>query len=181
MRLTGGAEEVDKRLELVAGQMAELPLVTFADRLIELLEQRQAGVGDADLYDAAVVGHALTDDEAALFKAIDEARDVGGMRDELAGEDKRGECGGMFGAEQAEGVVLLRRQLVPKKKLVLDHPQAVVGPPEIQISFLLWRIETARDAASGIGRHEPQFNWPNKHRPDNYLCPLDFTCRRSAS
>jgi hypothetical protein len=71
MRQAGGAEEVDKRLKLAVRKMAELPLMAFADGLIELLEQRQAGVGDADLHYTAIVGQALAGDESTLFEAID--------------------------------------------------------------------------------------------------------------
>jgi hypothetical protein len=39
MRLAGGAEEIDQRLKLAVGQMAELPLVAFAHGLVELFQE----------------------------------------------------------------------------------------------------------------------------------------------
>ena len=63
--------------------------MALADGLLQLLEQCQPGVGDADLHDAAVVGHSLADDQAALLQPIDQPRDVRGVRDQPAGQHQR--------------------------------------------------------------------------------------------
>ena len=47
----------------------------------------------------------------------------------------------MGGAKQAKGVVLLGGQAVPAEKLVLEDAEPVVGAPEIEINFLLRRVE----------------------------------------
>lgn len=127
--------------------MAELLGVAVADGLIELLEQRQSCFGDADLDDAAVVGHSLAGDEAPLLQAIDQTSNVGSVRDKLAGQHERWQGRGMLSSQQAEGVVLLRGQLVAEKQIVFEHPQPIVRPPEVEVALLLRRIETARGTA----------------------------------
>jgi hypothetical protein len=79
MRLPGEAEQLDQRLKLRVAEVAQLLLVAIADGLVELLEQSQSRVGNADMDDAAVVSQAPSRDEPALLQAIDETRDVGGV------------------------------------------------------------------------------------------------------
>src|SRR5262249_61082485 len=44
--------------------------------------------------------------------------------------------------EQAQDVVLLRRQLVAGEEFILERAQAVVGAPEAQVDFLLQGVES---------------------------------------
>src|SRR4030095_11042243 len=109
--------------------MSELHLVALANWHFEFFEQSQAGLGDADLNDAAVVGHPLADDKASFGKSIQNTRDVRVVRNEPRSEGQRGQGRGMLGLEQTQGVVLLRGQVVLRKELVLEHAEAVVRPP----------------------------------------------------
>lgn len=51
--------------------MSQLPLVTPAHRVIELRQQIQAGLSDADFHDAAVVRHPLAGNQSALFQLVE--------------------------------------------------------------------------------------------------------------
>ena len=137
MRLAAGAQQIDERFELGGREVPELSLVALANGVVELLKQGQAGFGDADLHDAAVVGHSLADDKVALGQAIQKPGDVRGMRDEPRSQGQRGEGRRMLGPEQPQGVVLLGGELVLRKELVLEHPQAVIRPPKTEINLLL--------------------------------------------
>lgn len=99
--------------------------------------------------DTTISRHALTTHETALLEAIDEPCDVWRMGNETAGQRERGQSCGVFGSEQSQSIVLLRSQIVLGKELVLDHPQAVVSSPEIEITLLLGRIKTAGGFFSG--------------------------------
>ena len=127
--------------------MPELLLVALPDRLFELLEQFQAGIGNADLHDAAVVGHPLAADEVPLVEAVEHPRDVRGVRDQPRRQDERRQRARMLGLEQPEGVVLLGGQVVAGEQLVLVHSQLVVGPPQAEIRLLLRRVEMAARGA----------------------------------
>jgi hypothetical protein len=154
VRLAGRAEKVNQRLKLRIGQVAELLLMAIAHWLIELLQQRQARLRDGDLHHAAVVGHSPPRNETTLFEPIDQARDVGCVRNELSGKDQRRQRPGMLGSQEAQGVVLLSREIVPQKQFVFEHAQPIIRSPEVEITLLLGRIEAARRAAGGSGRHE---------------------------
>src|SRR5262245_27552574 len=86
----------------------------------------------------------------------------------------------MLGAQQAEGVVLLRGEIVPQEKLVFEHAQTVVGSPEIQVTLLLGRIKAARRSAGRGSRHASKFTWLNNGWPDKDLSPAALPCRQSA-
>jgi hypothetical protein len=88
VRLTGGAEELDKGLKLRRAQVAELLGVAVANRLVEGFEKGEASFGDADLHDAAVVGHSLSSDQFTVFKAVNEPRDVGRVGHQFSREDE---------------------------------------------------------------------------------------------
>ena len=66
-------QQVHQRLKLRLAQMAKLLQMAFTHRLIELLQQRQARVGNANVHHAAIVGNPLPGNESALLQAIDES------------------------------------------------------------------------------------------------------------
>ena len=59
VRQPGGAEQGDQRLEVFPREVAELPGVAVAERLASWPQEGEAGVGDADADDPAVVGRAV--------------------------------------------------------------------------------------------------------------------------
>src|SRR5262245_38501917 len=58
----GSAQEGDECFEVLVVQVAELPGVAVADRLPQVVQQLDAGGGDTDADDPAVVGRAVADD-----------------------------------------------------------------------------------------------------------------------
>src|SRR5207237_98365 len=72
--------------------------------------------------------------------------------------------------EQAQGVVLLRRQVEAGEQGVLVGAQAVVGPPEVEECLLLGRVEARGGSALGAGGH----HYDIISRPDN-SCPDDYS------
>ena len=87
-------QQVHQRLKLRLAQMAKLLQMAFTHRLIELLQQRQARVGNANVHHAAIVGNPLPGNEAALLQAIDESRDVGARDTSLPARTSVGSAAG---------------------------------------------------------------------------------------
>src|SRR5436305_185226 len=124
------------------------------DLAVQLAEQGQPARGDADRDDAAVLRRTLTGDEPPPLQLVEQPGDVRGAGDEAAGQGERGERLGVPAAQQAQGVVLLRGEVVPPEQLVLEGPQPVVSPPEVQEGLLLRRIEaTNRALLTGRAAH----------------------------
>ena len=86
MRQPGGAEEGDQRLKVFPWEVGELPGVAVAERLPHLAQEGDAGGGDADADDPAVVGRAVADDQASLLQLVEQAGDVRGAADEASGK-----------------------------------------------------------------------------------------------
>ena len=122
-------------------EVADLTAGTVEDRVGQPVEQGPARVGDGDVDDAAVVVRPGPRDEAAFLQSVEQAGDVRGARDQPAREFQRPQSAGVDAAQQAQGVVLLRRQAVRAEQIVLERPQPVVGPPQVQVDFLLRRVE----------------------------------------
>src|SRR5687767_2273744 len=110
--------------------MAELPGVTFIQRLAQRVQQLDARRSNADADDAAIVGRALARYQAALLQFVEQTRDIRCATDETGCEVKSAYWCWVIAAEQAEGVVLLRRQVVLHEQLVFQGPQSIVRPPE---------------------------------------------------
>lgn len=77
-----------------------------ADGAVELGEQVEAGLGDADEDDAAVLIDAVAFGEAAFDEAIDEAGDIGDLGDELLADGLAGDAIAAAGGERGRAVVL---------------------------------------------------------------------------
>lgn len=152
----GGPQESNQLLDLCIGQVAQLPLMAVADGLAQLGQEGQSTGCDADLDNATILDGAVALDEAAILKLVEQARDVGGARDQPGGEVQRGDLAGMFAAEQPQGIVLLRSQAVLTEEFLFQHAKAIVGAPQAEEGLLLDRIEAARRArwAWPRGRHE---------------------------
>ena len=137
VRQAAGAQEIDERFELGGREVPKLNLMALADRFIQLLKQGEAGLGDADLHDAAIVGHSLAHHEPAFCQPIQEPSDIRGVRNQPRCQRESRQSRRMLGPEQPQGVILLGSQFVLREELVLKHPQAVVCPPEAEINLLL--------------------------------------------
>jgi hypothetical protein len=70
-------------------QMTELPGMTTADRLIERLEQPEAGIGDTNLDDAAIPDRPVPADQGTRFQFVQQPRNVGSARDESFRQHER--------------------------------------------------------------------------------------------
>jgi hypothetical protein len=68
---TGLLEQTDKQAELLGAEVPKLPQVAFLDRLIELAQQREALVGDADPHLSAVLGGPDALGQSLPFQLID--------------------------------------------------------------------------------------------------------------
>lgn len=147
MRSAGALQEFDQLLQFVPLQMPQLPLVALTDRGIQLGEQFEPRVGDADQNDPAIVFQPQPRDQAAVFELVEQSGDVRRAGDESARKAEGGQPLGASAAEQAQGVVLLGRQVVLAEQLVFEHAQAIIRPPEIEECLLLQRIEMADGTA----------------------------------
>jgi hypothetical protein len=67
MRLTAFAKQFRELCELTRRQVPKLLAAALADWLVKLLKKLQAGAGNANLHDAAVVGGPTTFDEVSRF------------------------------------------------------------------------------------------------------------------
>lgn len=163
----GGAKQSDKSIQVLAGQVRKLTGMAVANRLAHFVQEGQAHGRDADANNAAIVGRPVADDEAALLQLVEQPGDVGSPADETTGQVERPHGTRPFAAEQAEGVVLLRRQVVPGEQFVLERPQAIISPPEVEERFLFERVEAF--ARSGRpGRHAVDNTCSDKCCPDIY-------------
>ena len=77
----------------------------------------------------------------------------------------------VFGLQQSQHIVLLRRQRELSEQLIFEQPQPVVGAPHIEEHLLFERVE-AYGAASGtnsLNFHEPDDRYSNNSCPDKCL------------
>src|SRR5579872_6888940 len=126
--------------------MAELANMTIANRRLQLAQQSQARASDADAHDAAVVGGAIALDQTPLLELVEEPGDVGGAGNKPRGQIERPQRVWMLRPQQPQRVVLLGGEVPAGEKLVFEHPQAIVGSPEVEVGFLLERVEAAGGA-----------------------------------
>jgi hypothetical protein len=141
VRLARLAQQRGQLPQFLRRQVAELAAVAVAHHLGQLVEQDEPARRDLHLHQAPVLFVPLPRDQPALVQAVEQAGDVGRARDQPAGQGQRRQRLGVNGAEQAQGVVLLRGQPDAGEELVLQHPQPVIGAPQIEERFLLGRIE----------------------------------------
>lgn len=158
-------EELRELLELAAGHVSELGEVEFADGAVEPGEQIEAGLGDADEDDAAVLVDAVAFGQAAFDEAIDQAGDIGDLCDELLADGLAGdtvaagggECGGAVvlavadgaravgvigvAAEDAEGVVGGFAQAVGAEEPLKVPGEAAGGAKDVEVGLLLGEVE----------------------------------------
>lgn len=139
----GGTEEGDQVFEFFARQVAELLSVADTEWFVQLVHQSDTGRGDADMDDAPVLGGPIARDEATLLQFVEQAGDVRGAGDEAGGEIESAQRAGMFAAQQAQRVVLLRRQIVAAEQVILQGAKAVVGAPQAEERLLFQGIEAA--------------------------------------
>jgi hypothetical protein len=141
VRPAGFFQQADKLRELFRGKVTELLVVAFADLVSQLIEQFRARCRDPDFDDAAILGPALPLDKLPLFEAVEQAGHVRRPRNEPRAKRERGNGAGLRSAQQAQGVVLLRREIVLLEQLLFERLEAVVGPPEVEVGFLFRRVE----------------------------------------
>ena len=115
--------------ELCLAEVAELAVVHLADGLVKAREQIKTGGRYADENFAAVGIFAATADEGAFFKAIEKASEVGVAGDHAAGDFAAEEAFG-GAAEDAEDVVLVRREVVVFEELVGAACEQIGGAHE---------------------------------------------------
>ena len=137
---------------------------------MQFAEQCQARLGDANADDTAIVAGPIALDQAALLQLVEQPRDVGSARHKPAGEIERVDLLRMSAAQEPQGVVLLRRQVMLAEEFVLEGAQAVIGAPEVEEHFLLQRVETPafRRRACVRGCHACQYIQCDNTCPDNY-------------
>ncbi len=73
----------------------------------------------------------------------------------------------MIAPQQAQRIVLLRRQVVSREQLIFQRPQPVVRSPQAEKRFLFEAIESPADFG-GFGLHGTDFNHSDNSCPDNY-------------
>src|SRR5262245_7934728 len=148
--------------------MPELPAMAVTQRFRHVGDQLQPRRTDADVHNTPVVRQPLALDQAQLLQPIDHARDVRGARDEPAGQIERRQLARLGCTQEAQHVVLLRREAVAGEQLLLDLPQPVVGAPEVQKNLLLGRIEAGSGQRSACP-HDSDYRPPDNTCPDNCL------------
>jgi len=128
--------------------MPQLPLMALLHAIMDLVQEFQALLGDADSDDAAIIRLAIAGQQATALQAIEHPRHIGGPRDQATAQVERGHCPGSDGTQQPQGVVLLRREAYLGKGFVFDAFKPIVGAPQVEKRFLLERIESL----AGAGR-----------------------------
>ena len=108
----GGSKQGNERFQFFARKMSKLFSVAISNRLVQLGKQLHSSRSDSNLYDAAIVGWAIADDEQSLFQLVEHSSDVRRPADETSGEIERSNGDRMFRLEQPKNVVLLGRQVV---------------------------------------------------------------------
>jgi hypothetical protein len=99
-------QKLEECLEPRSREMLELPVMQVMYGLIEGLEQIQTLFGDARFDYAAVVGLAFASDEVALLHAIEQAGNVGIVRDHAVADAAAGQAIRLRAAKNAENIVL---------------------------------------------------------------------------
>ncbi len=131
-------------------------------RLGDFAEQIETEARDSDPNDAPIFRRSLPSHQAPLFELVEHAGDVRRPRDQPFRQTQGWQNRRVLRTQQPEQVVLLRRQVEARERLILQGPQPVIRPPQVQKGFLLRRIEPQR------GRRPPL-----THRHDN---PLENSC-----
>ena len=117
--------------------MPQLPTMRFAERSIHLGKQHESRFGDSDLNPPAIVSGSFSIDESSLGQLVEHPRDVRSFGNQTLPQSKCRDSFGVSSPQEAEDVVLLRGEAIRNEEFVLDRPKAIIGPPEIQIRFLL--------------------------------------------
>lgn len=107
--------------------MRELALVQFVDGLIERFQQLEPLRRNARFHDAAVLFLPLARDQNSLLHAIKKTRHVGVVRNHAFGDAAAGKPFRFGAAQNAQRVVLRRRQIIGFQKLLDLLPEAVGG------------------------------------------------------
>lgn len=167
MRLAGGAQKGNKIAQRLGRQVAKLPRVALADRFLQIAQEGDSRDGDANTDDAAVVGGAVALDQAPFYQFIKQAGDIGSARYEPAGQVERADFSRVFATEQAQGVVLLRSQVMDGEQLVFERPQSVVRAPQAQEGLLFERVEVA----TGLCRMGAWWSWNQRGHIERIRLP----------
>jgi len=107
--------------------MAELALVQLANRRIETFQDAQTFPGDPRFDYAAIIGLALTSDQAALFHAVEQAGHVRVVGDHAVADAAASQTMGFSAAQDAQDVVLRAGQAVRFEQLFGFDGQSVGG------------------------------------------------------
>jgi hypothetical protein len=142
-------------------------------RLAELAQQREPGLGYTDLHDAPIVRGPSAVDQSALLELVEKPGDVRRTRHEPAGQVQRSDHAGVGACQKAQGVVLLRREVISAKECLFEGAQAIVGPPQAEEDLLLQGIEMpARPSPSRC--HAVQDKQSDNSCPDNFALCEEF-------
>src|SRR5581483_1634617 len=98
VRQTSGTEQRGQILNFFAGQMAQLPGMALADRLVQRLQKGQSGFRDADMHHPAIVRGPVALYETAFLQLIEQARNIRRSRDEPASQVQSADLLRMFAA-----------------------------------------------------------------------------------
>ena len=142
MRAAGLFEQRDELTQPRLREMTELAGMTAANRIVEILQELQSGVGHADLDDTAVFSRAFPTNQLAMLQFIEHAGDIRCPRDEPLGQGQSRQTCRVFASEESQCVVLLGRQIDGIEESILLGPQTVVRSPEVEIRLLFQRIES---------------------------------------
>jgi hypothetical protein len=86
--------------------MPELTFVELSNGLVEIFQEFEALAGNARFDNATVVGLARTDDETALFHAVEETSHIWIMRNHAIADAAAREAIRFSAAEDAQDIVL---------------------------------------------------------------------------
>ncbi len=86
VRQTSGTKQRGQLLNFFAGQVAQLPGMTLADRFAQRLQKGQPRFGDADTHHSAIVRGAVTLNESAFLQFVEQASNIRRPGDEPAGQ-----------------------------------------------------------------------------------------------
>ena len=139
--LSGGVEELVEGAELGFGEVGEEGGGELGDLRLDLFEEPGAGGGELDAEDALVGGVGGALDEAGGFGALEEAGDVGGFGDEAAGDVALGDAAVACALDDAEDVVLGRREAEGAEVLLHAVHEDGGGAGDVEQNFLLQGFE----------------------------------------
>jgi hypothetical protein len=115
----------------------ELAAVSLADRLVQLGEHPQPLVRDAGDDAAAVFRLALSGDQPARFEAVEQSGDVGILRHHALTDLAAGGAFPFRAAQDAERVVLRRRQVGAADRLGHRARKPLGRAQQAHVHFLL--------------------------------------------